>query len=160
MSDVRRAIVALVAVIAVAGALPGVAVAQEPAGSQYVEQVPGFAGESDTTGSPRPEAPPEPAPQRESAGSAPRATAPEPTYTAPAIQQAAPEPGKPRAKPRRRQAPLGAHDTPPGRSSTPAVDLGSSSGGNDPLPWLVALLGAMTVAIPATAIYARRHAGG
>lgn len=150
MSEVRRTRFAIGAV-ALALALPGVAAAQSPAGSQYVEQVPGFAGEEDTTGSAQPEAPSEPV-QRQ----APQVATPEPTYTAPVTEQAAPKPRR-KAKP---QAPLGAHDTPPARSSTPAIDLASSSGGSDPLPWLVVLLGAMTVAIPATAIYARRHAHG
>jgi hypothetical protein len=149
---------ALATVACAALLMPSVAAAQTPAGAEYVEQVPGFAGGGQTTTTPSPPRRSE-APQRQSEPSqsapASQGQQSQPTYSAPVAPQAAP---KPRKRKRRVARPLGVHDTPPvtSPSSGPSFDITSGGGGNS-LAWLALLLGAMTVVIPGTALYARRH---
>ncbi len=138
--------------------LPGVATAQTPAGAEYVEQVPGFAGEEETTveADPQPAKPRQSEPQQRSAPAQAPTSQPEPVVTSEPVTSDEPAPVK-HKKPR--QAPLGAHDTPPVSSPSTASsgELAPAGGGGDSLMWLALLLGAMAMAIPATAIYARRH---
>ena len=163
----KRTLAPIVAALLASGAaaltftallLPGVAAAQTPAGAEYVEQVPGFAGEQQTTV----KAEPQPAKPRQSEPRSAPAQAPtsqpEPIVTSEPVTSSEPAPVKPkRHKPR--QKPLGAHDTPPvSTPSTPSSgELAPAGGGGDSLMWLALLLGAMALAIPATAVYARRH---
>jgi hypothetical protein len=161
---VKRIVTALLASAAAALTftallLPGVAAAQ--AGAEYVEQVPGFAGEEQTTveADPQPVKPSQSEPQQRSAPAQAPTSQPEPVVTSESVTSSAePAPVK-RKRHKPRPAPLGAHDTPPVStpSTTSSGELAPAGGGGDSLMWLALLLGAMAVAIPATAVYARRY---
>lgn len=138
--------------------LAGVAAAQSPAGSEYVEQVPTFSGGGQTTAAPAPKPRPRaqaPVPQAPSPQSQP--TVPT-TYSAPAQQTT---PHKARRK-RVRKGTVAHPDLPkvsPTRTSpaTSSPDITAGSAAGDTFVWLLVVLAAMTVAIPVTARYARRH---
>jgi hypothetical protein len=159
LSGLSRTRAALAAAVCAVLLAPAAAAAQAPAGAEYVEQVPGFAGEEQTTveADQQPANPRQSEPQQRSAPAQAPTSQPEPIVTSEPVTSDGPAPVKKRRKPR--QAPLGAHDTPPVStpSTTSSGELAPAGGGGDSLMWLALLLGAMAVAIPATAVYARRY---
>ncbi len=143
--------------------LPAAAVAQTPAGSEYVEQVPTASGGGQTRAAPATKPRPRvQAPQRQAAPSAPasqtttQSQTSVPTYSAPA------QPAKPRKKVRKRTIAAPHPDlpkvaSPRPSSAIPSPDLTGGGGGGDSFLWLLIVLAAMAAVIPLTARYAHRH---